>query len=161
VPDNLWELHDFIFQVAKQEGLSVPQTNYAVGWIFFDLFERAGHEKSQGKLSQPGDIDRFAQELAPAKIARDLHEAQQNFGREAAEFMEPEIQNRIRRAIDNSIVTAVKAATSGRKAFIANVLAGVVSGALFAIITISCYYYVKTDPSLNAAVKAAISRSTN
>lgn len=161
MPDNLRELHDYIFQVAKEEGLSVPQTNYAVGWIFFDLFERASDEKRRGVALQSSDFDRFTKELAPAKIARDIYEAQQNFGREAAEFMEPEIQNRIRRAIDNSIVATVRAATSGWKAFLANVIAGVVSGVLFAAITISCYYYVKTDPSLNTAVKAVLSKSTH
>jgi len=157
MPSNLRDLHDYIFKVSKDGGLSIPQCNYAVGWIFFDLFERAQHEESRGASLLSSDFDRFAKELAPAKIERDIYEAQQEFGRAAAEFMAPEIEKRIKTAIEGSIVAIVRANTAGIKPFAINVTAGVVAGVIFAAITVSCYFFVKIDPSISAIAKAELS----
>jgi len=165
MPNNLRELHAYIMDRARQDGLSASQITYAVGWIFFDIFERAEHEeKNNGVTITPADFDRFSKEISPNKINRDIDEAQQEFGRAAADFMEPEIEKRIGAAIETGIVRIVRSYTSGWKTFFANVTAGLVSGVLFAAISLAFYYYVEIDPSVFLAAKTSISQhnqSTN
>lgn len=159
MPNSLRELHQRIIKEAHDDGLSVAQALYAVGWIFFDIFERAEHEeKNNGVVIGPVELDRFAREIADSKIVRDISDAQQEFGRASAEFMEPEIQKRIRVAIDESIVSVVRSYTAGWKPFLVNVAAGVMAGVLFAGITVAGYVFVKIDPSVNAAAKAEIDK---
>jgi hypothetical protein len=153
MPGNLRQLYDHIAKECEEQNLQTAQQMYAVGWIFYDIFERASHDEKQGMPVKPEDFDRYARDLADTKISRDIDEAQQDLGRVAAYFMEDEIQNRIKRAIDDSVVAVVKANTSGWKPFWTNVIAGVVAGAIFAAITIGGYIFVRLDPSLNAIVK--------
>lgn len=157
MPNSLRELFDNIRSEADTQELSSHQACYAIGWIFFDIFERADHdEKNNGVRVSSSDLDRYAKDLPPTKIQRDVFESQQEFGRAAADFMEPEIQNRIEIAIESSIVSTVKSYTVGWKTFVANVMAGLISGILFAAITFAGYYYVKVDPSINATIKAEV-----
>jgi len=157
MPNSLRELHACVISEASNEGLSPSQTCYALGWIFYDIFERADHDQENNNVViTPSDFDRYSRDIPLHKIRRDIAESQQEFGRAAADFMEPEILKRISVAIDESVVSTVKAYTSGWKTFFANVSAGIISGILFAVITFAAYKYVEVDPSLNAAGKVLV-----
>ena len=151
--NTLKDLNNYI----KEQDLSPGVRHYALGWLMFDLFERAEHEeKKNGQKSSTADLDLYVSQTPVGKFERDIEEAQQYFGQFAYDFMESDTQRRIRQAIDDSIVQTVKAATSGWKALTLNILSGVISAALFAAITVAGYYYVKSDPSPNAVGKAIV-----
>jgi hypothetical protein len=142
MPNSLRELHETIVEECDKNGLSLPQIHFAVGWIFHDVFERADHDEANNGITVgPGDFDRYAKDIPGYKILRDIHEAQQVFGRSAASFMEDEIQKRISEAIDNSVVSTVRSFTTWWKPFLVNVSAGVVAGVLFAAITLAGYFW--------------------
>jgi hypothetical protein len=160
MPDNLKELHKYIWDKTEDNGISRGVALYAVGWIFYDIFERIiHHEQSTGVPITPDDIDRFVRDLPPAKIDRDIYDAQQAFGQDAFEFMEEDTEKRIREGIENSVVAVVRNFTSGWKAFGMNVIAGVVAGVIFAAVSLALYFYVKVDPSPNSIGKNAIEKS--
>lgn len=121
---HLRELYDRINQECKDADFSTSQDRYDVGWIFFDIFERADHDTKNGITVGPLDFDRYSNDLADTKITRDIADSQPDFGLAAATFMEGEIQRRIKDAIENSIVQTVRANTSGLKPFLTNVAAG-------------------------------------
>jgi len=110
MPDNLTGLYRKIWEEAQQSGLSLAQTHYAVGWILFDLFERAEHEEKRTGCKPTAEIiDRCAAEIPDGKISRSIDEAQDEFGKAAANFMEDAIQIRNEAAIAASVVTEVRA----------------------------------------------------
>ncbi len=47
MPNTVKELYQYILDEAERQEVSSGVMTYAVGWIFFDLFERADHEASQ------------------------------------------------------------------------------------------------------------------
>jgi len=157
MPNSQRELFKYIWDKADNEEISRGVAIYAIGWLFFDLFERADHEEQlTHALVTPADLDRFARDLPTNKIDRDIGDAQQAFGVAAAEFMEEDTKRRIAAAIDASVVSTVRGYTSSLKAFGLNVLAGVVSGALFAAASLGLYFYVHVDPSINNIGKGAL-----
>jgi hypothetical protein len=175
MPDNIRELNDFIWSKTTTEQISNAAAFFAVGWILSDIFERCDHEEKEHQAPiTAADIDKFVRDLPLQKIERDMYEAQQQFGRDAASFMEPEIQRRIEQEIDRSVVKTIQAssvdlkgavsqvaadvrtATSGWKAFGMNVIAGVIAGVIFAATSFGLYEYVKVDPSLNNIGKTAL-----
>lgn len=159
MPNTVKELHEYIREEGERQGMSGGVVIYAVGWIFYDLFERADHESSRsGGTVSAADLDRFAQEIPINKIQRDIEEAQQDFGRVASAYLEEDIKRQIASAIDNSIVAQVRQYTNGWKSFVMNIVAGVISGLIFAAITIFGYFFVRVDPSLNGAAKVVIQR---
>ena len=126
-----------------------------------DVFERADHDENENGIKVCAtDFDRYAKDIPASKIYRDIEDSQQSLGRFAATFMEDEIQERIKTAINNSIVNTVRSFTTGVKPFVVNVTAGVMAGAIFAAITIAGYFLVKVDPSLNAIAKTALENSS-
>lgn len=157
-PTTLNELFDYIW---FKDDISKGVTFYAIGWVFFDLFERGRHEhRKDGKACATGDLDRFVQELPRAKIDRLIREAEQEFGGYAAEFMEDDTKKRIQAAVNDGVVATVKGYTSGWKTFGMNILAGLVSGVLFAGIALLLYLVVKDDPSLFAIAKGTVQPAT-
>src|SRR5258708_35043026 len=161
MPDDLKALHTYIRQKAIDGEISNGVATYAVGWIFFDIFERATHEEEVNKIPvNPADFDRFVKDLPLAKIDRDIFDAQQSFGSDAAGFMEEETERRIRASIDNSIVATVKGFTSGWKSFSLNVIAGVVAGLIFAAVSLGLYFLVIVDPSVTTIGKVVIEKNT-
>ncbi len=147
MPDTLRELHAAILTKGKEDRLSGPQITYAVGWIFFDLFERASHDEAKGVAVSADILDRYAADLPQPKIERDIEEAQQDFGQVAAAFMDEEIQSRINAAIERSILHEIKSYTGSFKAFCLNVTAGVVAGFVFAALLFFCARIYEKDPS--------------
>jgi hypothetical protein len=156
MPGDLRELHKLIWSKVEAGQISEGVATYSVGRIFFDLFERAAHDAANGKQITSADLDRYASELPERKIDRDIEDAQQSFGAAAADFMEADTQQRIREAIDSSIVATVRGFTSGWRAFGMNVIAGIVAGVLFAALTLGLWWYAKVDPSPVAIGKQAI-----
>jgi hypothetical protein len=147
MPETIRELYDSIVKEGREQGLSGPQRMYAVGWIFYDLFERASHDEKKGIVVTAEHFDRYAAELPVSKIARDVEEAQEEFGRVAAEFMDEEIQNRVRYSVDNSILKEIKSFTGSFKSFCLNVTAGVVAGFVFAALLFFCARIYEKDAS--------------
>lgn len=150
-PETLNELFDYIW---LDEEISKGVKFYAIGWVFFDIFERCRHETNRtNKQCSTAELDKFVQELPYQKIDRLINEAEQQFGEYAAEFMEDDTKQRIERAINGGVVATVKSYTTGWKTFAMNVAAGVVSGIIFAAASLGLYFYVKVDPSVNAMGK--------
>lgn len=155
--NSLRELHQFVRDQAREQGLSRGVTLFAVGWIFYDLFERADHEEKQnGCAVTTTDLDRYVRETAVTKVLRDLDQSQSEFGRDAYDFMEEEIRRQVQVGIDQSILAQIRGYTTGWKAFGMNVLAGLVSGVLFAAITFGGYLYVRADPSMSGMGKGFV-----
>lgn len=160
MPNSQRELFKYIWDKADNDEISRGVAIYAIGWLFYDLFERADHEEQlTNALVTPADIDRFARDLPTNKIDRDIGDAQQAFGTAAAEFMEEDTKRRIASAIDASVVSTVRGYTNSLRAFGLNVLAGVISGLLFAAVSLGLYFYVRVDPSINNVGKAALERA--
>ncbi len=154
--NSLRELHEFIGIHADEQGLPRGAALDAIGALLFDFFENAEHqEKNNGRAIQISEIDHYARQIAEAKILRNLAQAHQEFGADALDLMTPEIERQIQIGIEDSILIRIKNYTSGWKTFGMNILAGVVSGALFAAISLGLYVYVKTDPFLNEVAKGA------
>jgi hypothetical protein len=154
MPNSLRELHDFIRTHADKQDLPRGTALYAIGLVLFDFFENVEHrEANDGCVVQIGEIDQYAKAIAEPKILRNLDQAHQAFGADALDFMRPEIERQIQIGIEDSILVRIRNYTSGWKTFGMNILAGIVSGALFAAISFGLYVYVKTDPSLNAVAK--------
>lgn len=155
MPENLKDLYHRIWDEAQTSGLSVAQRHYAVGWIFFDLFERVEHEeKRNGGALSADALNGLACEIPDGRITRSIEEAQEEFGRAAAQFMEDEIQSRIASEIDRSVVAEVKTIksdlksyTGSLKAFLMNVTAGITAGLAFAVILMILGTIWESDPS--------------
>ena len=159
MPNTVKELYEYIVHESARQQVSAGVMTYAVGWIFYDLFERADHEASQnGNAIKAEDLDRFAKEIPVTKLNRDIEDAQQEFGRVASAYLEDETERRIRAAVDSSILLQIRQYTSGWKSFGMNVIAGVIAGLIFAAITIFGYFIVRVDPSINGAAKVVIQR---
>jgi hypothetical protein len=169
MPETLRQLHKIIQEESGRQGLTSAQIHYAVGYILFDVFERADHEESRlGASLTPEAFDKLAAELAPRKISRSIETAQEEFGKAAAQFMDDEIQNRIAEAIDRSVVSEVKAIVgqiasliSGSKVFWWNVAASVLGGVFLAVSLIVAAVIWDRDPSPIAAAKHAMHAQTS
>ena len=71
MPNTVKELYQYILDEAGRQQVSAGVTTYAVGWIFYDLFERADHEALQnGGTIKAEDLDRFAKEVPTTKLGR-------------------------------------------------------------------------------------------
>jgi hypothetical protein len=163
MPATLRDFHRHINAVSESLGLSPAEQMFVVGWLFADIFELADHEEAKGAVVGAVDLDRFARGVPETKIRREVCNAQQAFGQAAAAFMEKEIQIRIRTAMDQSIVTAVREYTNSRKAFFLNVTAGVVSGVIFAALILFGNNIAMHDPSpiqLGHALEQRLSNSS-
>jgi hypothetical protein len=153
MPAHGWEFYDLINQKCKDANFFTSQAQYAVGGIFFDIFERADHNTQNGIIVGPLNFDQYTKDIADTKIIRDIADSQQDFDLAAATFKGDEIQRRIELAIENFIVQTVRANTAGWKPFSVNIAAGVIAGTFFAATTNRGYRYVKIDPSLNAVTR--------
>jgi hypothetical protein len=156
MPENIRGLYDAIRREGHQQGLSSPQITYAVGWIFYDLFERATHDEQKGVNVTAETLDKYATDLPVGKISRDIDDAQEEFGRVAAAFMEDEIELRIKEATHSSIMKEIKSYTSSVRTFFSNILAGIISGFLFAVILVIMGRIYERDPSPVAISKEII-----
>ncbi len=163
MPATLREFHRHIKAVSESLELSPAEQMFVAGWLLADVFEMADYGEANGAVITATDLDRFARGVPETKIRREICNAQQAFGQAAAAFMEKEIQTRIRAAMDQSIVTAVREYTNSRKAFFLNVTAGVVSGVIFAALILFGNHLALHDPSpiqLGHALEQRLSNSS-
>lgn len=121
----------------------------------FDWLEHYRHEAGGGNPTE-AQIRQWYADKPESYFEDKCRLAQEWYVSFARALLEDEVKQRIRREIDDSIVSVVRANTSGWKPFWVNVIAGVVAGALFASITIGGYIFVKLDPSVNAMAKSSM-----
>ena len=155
MPQTLKELHDYIMQKVEREEVSGFAAHFAVGWIFYDIFEWMDLEKEKDPaLTLNSDmIDNWVKQLPTQRIDREVDQASQVFGQAALELAEDDTQQRIRKAIDDSVVAQVKLFTSSWRAFGLNILAGVIAGLIFSALALYLYLFVLVDPSINQRAK--------
>jgi hypothetical protein len=171
MPESIRELYDAICAEVAIQKLTPALEHYAVGWVLFDIFERAEHEEARlGTSLSSAEFDKLALEITPGRIKRGVDEAQDEFGKAAASFMDHEMQNRIEDGINRSVVSEVKSVVSqvsiiksqidasinSPKAFFINVAAGLIGAAGFAVILIVASIIWDRDPSPIALAKKAL-----
>lgn len=85
MPEGLNDLYDRIVRETHEQDLTDAQAHYAIGYLLFDVFERARHEKERKNREITGELlDELAAEVPHGRIVRGVAEAQDEFGIAAA-----------------------------------------------------------------------------